>query len=82
MQHRHHRHHCQHKGQHITKAEVVIDIAEQHKNQYESQRETLFGGNDENAALRQRDRADFYFRAEQPDAEFLLECGYQCTGFG
>ena len=82
VQHRHHCHHRQNKGQYITEAQVVIDVAEQHQHQHEDQRESLSGGNDEDAALRECERADFYFRAKQPGAKFLFECGEHSLGYG
>jgi hypothetical protein len=73
VQHRHHRHHRQHKGQHITEAQVVVDVAEQHQPQHEGECESLFGGNDEDAALREYDGSALDFWAEQPNLETFSE---------
>jgi len=75
VQHGHHRHHRQQKGQHKTQTEAVVDAAQQHQDQQETQRQTLSGRHDEDAALRQHDRAVLDLRAEQPVAEALFGCG-------
>src|ERR1019366_8303796 len=75
VQHGHHRHHRQHKGQHITEAQVVVDVAEQHQHQHEGECESLFGGNDEDAALREDDGSMLDLGAEQPNSESLSERG-------
>ena len=75
VQHRHPCHHRQQKGQHITETQIVVDVAEQHQHQHEGEHESLFGGNDKDAPLRERDRAGLDGTAVRPGTELLLKCG-------
>lgn len=65
----------QQKGEYIPQTQVVIDVAQQHQQQYAAKAQPPARGQDKNAALIERDSSAGNFRAEQPSAEFLLECG-------
>ena len=75
MQHGHQRRGTEQEGQHITETQVVIDVADQHQQQHEDEAYALPRGDDEDAALVKRDRSALNFRAEQPSAKLLFECG-------
>lgn len=61
------------EGEHITQAQVVVDVAKQHQTQHEGESGSLFGGDDVDAALVEDDRARLEGAAERPVAEELFE---------
>lgn len=62
------------ESEHITQAQVVVDVAQQHQHQHERKGETLPRGQDVDAALVEHHRAGLDGAAERPVTEFLFEC--------
>ena len=69
------------EGEHVTQAQVVIDVAQQHQHQHKGEAETLARGQDVDAALVEHQRAGLDGAAKSPVAEFLFECGWHWDVF-
>ena len=80
MQHGHAGRGGEQESEHITQAQGVIDIAQQHQHQHEGKAESLPRREDVYAALVEHHRSRFDGTAEGPIAEFLFEGGEQVLG--